>query len=63
MFHNLSVTPAAIAGLHRKRPVDAAEVVGHEVQRHGMVVWFSAFFEKALVSRVKRRMCIRIVRF
>jgi hypothetical protein len=26
-------------------------------------VWFSTFFEKALVSRVKRRMDIRLVRF
>jgi hypothetical protein len=25
--------------------------------------WFSTFFENALVSRVKRRMCIRIVRW
>ena len=28
-----------------------------------MCMWFSNFLEKALVSRVKRRMCIRIVRF
>jgi hypothetical protein len=25
--------------------------------------WFSTFFEKALVSRVNRRMCILIVKF
>ena len=28
-----------------------------------MWMWFSNFFENALVSRVNRRICIRIVRF
>lgn len=28
-----------------------------------MWAWFSNFFENPLVSHVKRRMCIRIVRF
>ena len=28
-----------------------------------MCMWFSNFFENAQVSRVKRRICIRIVRF
>jgi hypothetical protein len=42
--------------------VDADEIVIGEVQSHGVDVVLD-LFEKPLVSRVKRRMCIRIVRF
>jgi len=40
--------------------VDAAEVIVHVV---GAIIalWFSTFFENAFVSRVKRRMLIRMV--
>ena len=47
---------------HPQRLVNADEVVVHEVERDG-ALWFSTFFENALVSRVNRRMLIRIVRF
>ena len=49
-------------GLAGEGLVRASEVVVQEVERYG-VARFSAFFEKALVKRVKRRMPIRIVRF
>jgi len=42
--------------------MDLAEVVVHEVQRHHVRVHFDLLAE-AVVSRVKRRICIRIVRF
>ena len=41
--------------------MNPAEIVKHEVKREACA-WFSTFFEKPFVSRVKRRMCIRIVR-
>ena len=48
-------------GGHPQRLMDADEVVIREVEadRVGVVV---QLFEKPFVSRVKRRMCIRIVR-
>ena len=45
-----------------KRLMDPGEVVVHEVQGDG-AMWFSSFFQNPFVSRVNRRMCIRIVRF
>jgi transposase len=42
--------------------MDAHKIVVHRMKRD-RAAWFSTFFENALVSRVKRRMCIRIVRF
>lgn len=54
------------SGLHRwgnpQRLVNAAEIVAHEVQRNRVRVVIN-FLEKALVSRAKRRIFIRIVRF
>ena len=53
-------------GLHRRgdaqRLVDTPEVVIHEVERHGRSVVLDLLL-KAFVSRVKRRIDIRIVRF
>jgi hypothetical protein len=54
-------TPAAIAGVMRKRGMDTNKIVIHEVQCHGVGVRFH-LFGKA-VGRVKRRLCIRMVRF
>ena len=42
--------------------MNTAEVVVGEMQRDS-ALWFSSFFENALVNRVRRRICIRIVRF
>src|SRR2546429_5395873 len=42
--------------------MDANEIVVHREQ-HTECAWFSTFFEKALVSRVNRRVCIRTLRF
>jgi Asp-tRNA(Asn)/Glu-tRNA(Gln) amidotransferase A subunit family amidase len=42
--------------------MDAAEVVPHEVERDGRLMVL-AFLYKTLVSRVNRRMGIRMVRF
>ena len=58
-----SATPAAIAGVILQRLVDAAEVVVHEVERDGVRAGSRPSCEKALVSRVKRRIDIRMVRF
>jgi hypothetical protein len=45
-----------------ERLVLLSKVVVHHVERTA-AEWFSIFLEKALVSRVKRRMDMRIVRF
>ena len=42
--------------------MNPAEVVVHVVERDDRL-WLSTFFENAFVSRVNRRMPIRIVRF
>ena len=42
--------------------MNAPGIVPGEVKRWA-ATWFSIFFEKALVNRVKRRMDMRIVRF
>lgn len=42
--------------------MDAGDVVEHKVERHSCRV-FSTFLLKALVTRVNRRIDIRIVRF
>jgi hypothetical protein len=49
-------------GSHTERLVDAPTVVVHEVDRDGRRVILDLLL-KALVSRVNRRMDIRIVRF
>ena len=55
------------AGLHRwrdaQRLVNAREVVVHEVQGHGGGVVLELLTENAFVSRVNRRIDMRIVRF
>lgn len=43
--------------------MDAAEIVVGEVESAKPLSGRSVFFEKAFVSRVNRRICIRIVRF
>ena len=47
---------------HAQRPVNPREVVVQEIERDRRE-WFSTFFEKPFVSRVNRRIPIRIVRF
>jgi hypothetical protein len=42
--------------------MDAAEIVEHEVECHGVRMVLD-FLEKAFVSRVNRRIIMRIVRF
>ena len=44
--HSLSVTPAAIAGLHFRVLVDADEIVSHEVQRHRVGVVLGLLAER-----------------
>jgi hypothetical protein len=62
MLQSRSLTPAAIAGVTRKVWMNL-----HELQfalwSATECAWFSTFLENAVVSRVRRRMCIRIVRF
>ena len=48
---------------HPQRLVNAAEVVVHEVQRNRVTVVLQLLAENPFVSRVKRRMDMRIVRF
>ena len=54
--------PAAIAGVIRNGLVDPAEVVEH-CYSATWYAWFASFFENPLVSRVRRRLPIRMFRF
>jgi hypothetical protein len=51
-----------MAGVNTQVGMNPAEVVEREVER-GAAQWFSNFLEKPFVSRVKRRMLIRMVSF
>lgn len=62
MLQRRSVTPAAMAGLTR-RLLWMRQKLYQTVYSATMCIWLSSFFEKALVSRVKRRIAILIVRW